>query len=152
MTSRHDVALGTVLERSNSLSSARWAWRAMLAIPLIGFALVVRTLDPSGPVTGPALLLLLVAVLWLALVAPMAILLRSHCFGAAWGGGQPIDPPSYLRGLVTVWLTLEIVAIVSLASCVAADALMPGILPGVLALALLALTGPSGRALQLTDD
>jgi len=154
MSKRYAQALGTELERTNALSAAMWAWRALLVIPLAAFAAVMATagLGPSGGawLEGWGLLFLVVALLCLALVAPPVYILRSHCFRAAWRG-KPIDPPSYVRGLITVWVVLEMTVLLSLASCVASGALLPGVLPGALALMLLAFSGPSARALGLDE-
>ncbi len=154
MSRRYQAALGTELERSNALSAAVWAWRGLIAIPLVAFLVVIATsgLGPtSGWLHGWGLIFLVVALLWLALVTPPVYILRSHCFRAAWRG-KPIDPPSYVRGLVTVWVVLEIIVMLSLASCVASGSLLPGVLPGALALMLLAFSGPQARALGLEES
>ncbi len=151
-TSRYDAALGTELERTNALEAVVWAWRAMVGMPLVAFAVIQGTLSPatSGQLTGLGLLFLVLSLLVLVLVLPPAILLRAHCFRAAWRG-QPVDPVSYTRGLLTVWLVMVGAAVLSLASCVASETLLPGILPGALAMILLALTGPSAKALALPE-
>jgi len=150
MTSQTRAVLGSELERTNARSRATFAWGWMLVMPLVAFGVVVGTLRPSaaGGVSALGLGLLVLSLLWLVLGVPAAIVLRSHCFRAAWRG-KPVDAVSYTRGLLTVWVALELVAILSLASCVASEALLPGVLPGALAVLLLGFARPSARAMGL---
>jgi len=152
MSTRSQAALGSELERSNAKSRATFAWAWMLAMPLIAFGIIFGTLRPgvSGTLGGWGLAFLVLSLLWLVLLVPAAIVLRSHCFRAAWRG-KPIDAVSYTRGMLTVWMALDGVAILSLASCVASGALVPGILPGALAVLLLVFSGPSDRAMGLSE-
>ena len=152
MSLQSENVLGGELERTNALSWARWLWRGLMLMPVIVFILIMQELQASpggGSVWG--VIFLVLALLWLALAAPVAYVLRSHCFRASWFG-KPVDPESYVRGLITVWVVLEVVAILSLASCAASGSLLPGVLPGTLALILMALSGPSARALGLDEE
>lgn len=152
---RYAMAMGSELERGNAMSAVNWAWRALVALPVAAFFLAAGTwaigVGETGEPGGWGLIFLLAALLCLALVVPPVFVLRSHCFRAAWRG-RPVDPPSYVRGLMTVWVVLEMVVLLSLASCLAYGDLLPGVLPGVLAWTLLAFCGPSERALGLKPD
>jgi hypothetical protein len=130
----------------------RWAWVwwiVLLLAPFVVFLGVVVTMLSTQGTPRPAVAnaFFMIALLWLAVTVPLAFALRSYCFRAYWEG-QPVEPHSYLRGMVTVWLAMEIGGLISLVGCWVSYTLMPCLLPAAVAFMLFTPFWPSGNAME----
>ncbi len=127
---------------------AAWAWWiALLAAPwaavLIGAAVfgMARGVWWSPGSTTFALL----SWAWLAGVAPAAMVLRSHCLRATWRGrSMPSD--RYLRGMLTIWWSLEVAILIGVVGSLATGVVLPCLAPAAVGWVVLAVLPPSDRA------
>lgn len=129
---------------------AIWTWwLAMLAAPVVVLAAGMWVLGPAEAVRwGVGTTFITAATgLWLLTATPAAVLLRSHCFRAAWRG-RPVAAPRYLRGMLTVWGVLEAAALAGAAGVVVTGAWLPCALPAATAMMLIAVLWPSARAME----
>lgn len=123
-------------------------WTVLLLLPAALFVVVMWALvfgvAPSRP--GVALTTFLLSLVWLLIATPVAFLLRHHVFRAYWEG-HTVDPRSYLKGMITIWLAPEIGGIIALLGVLLSGELLPGVLPAAVAFILFAPFWPSGRAM-----
>ena len=127
-----------------------WAWwGGLLAMPvvLLLVAAGLSVLEQALSWSVGAVLFLVLATLWLVLVLPGVLVLRSHCLRAAWRG-RPLRAEAYLRGMRTVWGTLEVAALLGVLGAVASGSWLPCLLPTAIAWSALALLSPSERAME----
>jgi hypothetical protein len=134
-----------------ALRSAWLWWVVLLLIPFVVFLWVVLALLASESGRNETLgnTFFMLSLLWLAVTVPGAFALRSYCFRAFWAG-RPVEPRSYLRGMITVWLSMEIGGLVALAGCWLSNSLMPCLLPAAVAFMLFTPFWPSGNAMEET--
>jgi hypothetical protein len=139
----------TPLTPETALRSAWLWWVVLLLLPFALFLGVVLSLLASEgePNPGIANTFFMVSLLWLLVTVPGAFALRSYCFRAYWEG-RPVEPRSYLRGMITVWLSMEIGGILALLGCWASNSLMPCLLPAAVAFMLFTPFWPSGNAME----
>jgi len=126
-------------------------WVVLLLIPFVVFLGVVLSLLASRGEANESLAntFFILSLLWLAVTVPLAFALRSYCFRGFWEG-RPVEPRSYLRGMVTVWLSMEIGGILALVGCWVSGTLMPCLLPAAVAFMLFTPFWPSGNAMEET--
>ncbi|MEM6749969.1 MAG: hypothetical protein AAGA57_04805 [Planctomycetota bacterium] len=124
------------------------SWGVMVLTPAIwGLALALR----SGFVGAPAEESWMgwgagvVAAAWLAIAVPLVLVLRGYVLRASWSG-KPVDPDSYLRGLIGVWVTLEAGAVVALIGATVSGSAWPALLPAMLAVLALGAIRPDASA------
>lgn len=135
----------------SSLMAAWRSWVLCVLAPGIWLVFVLVRLPVtaeagSGSVAGGWLVGL--AGAWLALAGPAMFAIRSYCFRAGWDG-RPVEPDSYLKGMGSVWAVLVFGAVLALMGCVVSGQWMPGIVVAGLAIGLILLVRPDGRALGL---
>jgi len=87
----------------------------------------------------------LISFLYLLAVVPMSFFWRAHLFKAYYEG-NPVQPPKYLFGMISVWMALEIGGLFSLAGCLIYDSLLPGV-PALVAFMFFVTFWPGGRAM-----
>ncbi|MEM7682426.1 MAG: hypothetical protein AAF288_10770 [Planctomycetota bacterium] len=133
---------------SQAVALAWISWGVMLLTPAIwGLAIAMRSSFLGQPAEaswvgwGAGVL----AAAWLAIATPTMLILRGYVLRAAWSG-RPVDPDSYLRGLVGVWLTLEAGAVVALIGATVSGSAWPGLLPAMLAVLALSAIRPDASA------
>lgn len=102
----------------------------------------------SGGGSAAGVWLVGLAGVWLALAGPAVFVVRSYCFRAGWDG-RPVEPDSYLKGMGSVWAVLVFGAVLALMGCVVSGQWMPGIVVAGLAIGLILMVRPDGRALGL---
>jgi hypothetical protein len=83
---------------------------------------------------------------YLAVAVPAAFFWRSREFKAYWQG-HCVSPNRYLRGMLILWLTIEIGGIMALIGCFVSGSLLPNLLPAMVAFMLFTPFWPSGRAM-----
>lgn len=148
--------------------AAQRSWSSSLAIAGVGLLVILFLLlsrDPSTAVTPQSAaapadeagsssflggLLIGLAVAWLAILGPVVVVLRSYCFkDAVAGGGRPVEPGSYLKGMSSVWGVLTVGAMLALIGAALTGQVMPGGLVALVALMLLGMVKPNKRVLGL---
>lgn len=138
----HDITPGEALWHA-------WLWwLVLLLLPFFVFIAVLFMwlfFEPT-PNETVANVFFVISMLWLLVSVPTAFALRSHCF-KAWWEGQTVEPRSYLRGMVTIWMASEIGGLIALIGCLASGSLMPTLVPAAVAFMLFVPFWPSGRAL-----
>jgi hypothetical protein len=134
-----------------ALRSAWLWWVVLLLVPFVVFLWVVLSLlvSEAAPNETLANTFFILSLAWLGVTVPLAFALRSYCFKAYWEG-QPVEPHSYLRGMVTVWLSMEIGGLLALVGCWLSGTLMPCLLPAAVAFMLFTPFWPSGNAMVET--
>jgi hypothetical protein len=156
-TSTTAVAPRDALHPEAALRIAWFCWLGFLALPFVLFLYVVWSLmDNNEPRDLNAANGWFVAsMVYLIVVVPLAIFWRSRLFRAYWTG-ECVSPKSYLIGMISVWLTLEIGGIFSLIGCLVTGSLLPNLLPALVTFMLFTPLWPSGRAMICstgnTDD
>src|SRR4051812_38377709 len=127
-----------------------WAsWLALLSIPALMMLVVMWTLlDDDTPMKDPAFAQqwFLACMTFLAIAVPAAFFWRSREFKSYWDG-KPVSPSHYLRGMLIVWLTMEVGGLMALAGCLMTGGLLPNLLPAMVAFILFTPFWPSGRAM-----
>jgi len=137
------------LTPGQALRIAWSCWLALLAVPALSFLVVMWTLmgsDGTPGDTAGAERWFLACMIYLAVAVPAAFFWRSHVFKCYWDGCV-VKPKDYLKGMLIVWLTLEVGGLVALAGCVTTNSLTPNVLPAMVAFMLFTPFWPSGRAM-----
>lgn len=88
-----------------------------------------------------------VATVWIAGVAPGAMVLRSHCLRAMWRG-RSLPADRYLRGMLTIWWALEIGILIAVTGALSTRTVLPCLMPAAVAWVWLAVLAPSDRAVM----
>ncbi|HEX7009869.1 MAG TPA: hypothetical protein VF184_07800 [Phycisphaeraceae bacterium] len=155
VSSSSSAGWSPISEPMTPAQALRWAWMAWTALLLTPFVLFVVTIaviglsawgDGGGGSAFVSNLFFAISMIWLLVAVPGAFVLRSHCFRAYWEGGT-VDPRSYLRGMLTIWLAAEIGGIVALLGCLLSGMLMPCLLPAAVAFMLFTPFWPTGEAM-----
>jgi hypothetical protein len=139
----------STLTRSQALRLAWCAWLMLLAVPAVMFLAVMwRFIDdetmPRNPATAQRWFLCTMA--YLALAVPASFFLRSREFKSYWSG-KCVTPAHYLKGMLSVWITMEIGGLLALTGCLVTESLLPNLLPALVAFILFIPFWPSGRAM-----
>jgi hypothetical protein len=142
-----DGSSGSLTVRT-ALRLAWVTWVVFLIIPFFLFLAIVWTL---GMGEGAKLHAnedhwFLGASAYLLVVVPLSFFWRGHVFKAYWTG-QTIPPMSYLYGMLTMWAALEFGGIFSMLGCFVDHALLPNLLPALVAFMFYVTLWPSGRAM-----
>lgn len=121
-------------------------WAVLLVAPFIMFLFVVWQVSGSDIVSPHANLWFIISMAYLALAVPAAIFWRSKVFRRYWNG-EVVRPREYLRGMIGVWVTIEIGGLLSLFGCLMSNTLMPCMLPAAVAFMFFTPLYPSGSAM-----
>lgn len=127
-------------------------WLLLLVVPFLFFMGVIWTISPAEPaakLVSESQAWFLTASAYLLVVVPVSFFWRGHVFKAYWSG-KTVAPGKYLFGMVSVWLALEIGGIFSLLGCKVNGALLPNLLPALVAFMFFVTLWPSGRAMVRT--
>ena len=140
-----------------ALGVAWSAWVVLLAAPIVLLAAitprVINQPAPRGPASVTADAWFIGVMIYLGVAVPAAFFLRGYLFRDYWIG-RSVAPRAYLAGSLVVWIALEVGAVLSLVGCLL-SASPAVLLPGLLAVAVFALSWPSGTAMTArgnTDD
>ncbi len=133
-------------------------WLSLLLAPCLLFLVVVwASLLGMMPDPKPAVAIgfSIASLVWLLIAVPGAFVLRNYCFKSYWEG-RTVEPRSYVRGMLTIWVAPEIGGLLALVGCMASGQWMPCLLPAAVAFVLFTPFWPSGRAMVdpvgATDD
>lgn len=139
----------TQLTPGQALKIAWAAWITLLALPALGFLVVMWSfMDTDTAPADPALAQrwFLACMAYLALAVPAAFFWRSREF-KAYFDGRVVSPGNYLRGMLTIWLAVEIGGLMALLGCFVTESMLPCLLPALVAFMLFTPFWPSGRAM-----
>src|SRR5688500_4748457 len=137
------------MTRGQALRLAWVCWLMLLAIPALMFLVVLwQFIDDETTPRDPAMAQrwFLGCMAFLAIFVPASFFLRSREFKGYWSG-ECVSPASYLKGMLSVWLTMEIGGLLALAGCLVTGSLLPNLLPALVAFILFIPFWPSGRAM-----
>jgi hypothetical protein len=136
------------LTPGQALSIAWASWLILLAVPALLFLAVMWTFIGDETVVDKATgeRWFLVTMAYLAVAVPAAFFWRSREFKAYWEG-KCVSPARYLRGMLTLWLAIEVGGVMALAGCLVSNGLTPNLLPAMVAFMLFTPFWPSGRAM-----
>ena len=124
-------------------------WLGLLLFPAMVFLYVVWALMGDGvPATAhqASSHWFLGAMAYMVIAVPLAIFWRSHLFKSYWQG-EVVDPSAYLRGMMIVWIALEIGGLLGLTGCLVTRGFLPNLIPAVVAFVLFLPLWPSGRSM-----
>jgi hypothetical protein len=131
-----------------ALRLAWGTWVVLLIIPFLVFLGAVFTLMDHEPTVAqrgtPSWFL--GASAYLLVVVPIAFFWRGRQFQAYWSG-HPVEPKKYLYGMLAIWTALEFGGIVSLLGCFVDRALLPNLLPALVAFMFYVTLWPSGKSM-----
>ncbi|HEY1921458.1 MAG TPA: hypothetical protein VGG44_01735 [Tepidisphaeraceae bacterium] len=139
---------GASLTPRTALRLAWTTWMVFLIIPFLLFLTVVWTLGIQGG-AKPQINeehWFLGSSAYMLVVVPLSFFWRGHVFKAYWTG-QTVPPTTYLYGMLTIWAALEFGGIFSLLGCFIDRALLPNLLPALVAFMFYVTLWPSGRAM-----
>ncbi len=139
-----------LLTPQRAISRAWILWGVGLLIPMVfSFVVVLAVLSGVGNDSDrTASVWFVISGIWLGLSVPLAFWLRSYCFKSYWQG-RVVEPRSYIKGMVWIWGSLVLGALLALLGVLLSGQLMPGLLVAGLALMLYLPFWPSGRAMTL---
>jgi hypothetical protein len=121
-------------------------WAVLLVAPFIMFLFVVWQISGSNVLSPHANTWFIISMAYLAFAVPAALFWRSRIFRPYWNG-EVVQPRDYLRGMIGVWITIEIGGLLSLLGCLMSGALMPCMLPAAVAFMFFTPLYPSGMAM-----
>lgn len=141
---RVGVQLSAPLSAKQALDRAWISWGVLLIFPLLWATLAwVAQGEGGAPAIGWGLSM--TAGVWLIVMGPAIYLLRGFCFRAGWVG-RKVEPNSYLRGLIEVWLVFETAAVLALVGCMLGGDVWPGLAIVFLSALLIGALYPDERA------
>ena len=138
----------THLTPGQALRIAWVSWLGLLAAPALMCLFVMwNLLDDELPGdAAQAQRWFLATMIYMAVAIPAAFFWRSHEFKCYWDGCV-VSPRNYLKGMLIVWLTMEVGGMMALAGCLVTRSLLPNLLPAMVAFMLFTPFWPSGRAM-----
>jgi hypothetical protein len=98
----------------------------------------------------------IISVAYVVIAAPLSFFVRSRYFRKYWTG-EGVPPRSYVAGQTIMWAILAIGVLLSLVGCLMTRAILPCLFPGGVAMVMLLILFPNGRAMSnqgrgATDD
>ncbi len=140
-----------------SVSTALWiawaCWFVLLVVPFGIFLTLVWRLGVvekvGAPPAGAGQAWFLIMSAYLLVLVPASFFWRGHVFKAYWSG-VPVSPAKYLEGMISIWVALEAGGILSLVGCFVSNAMLPDLLPALIAFMFFVSMWPSGRAMYRT--
>lgn len=148
-----DAPVRGELTPQRALRYAWFSYLTLLVIPLLLFLYVVAQSGDraaAGRDLGLANRWFIGTVAYVVLVVPASFFLRSRFFRGYWSGNR-VAPRDYLKGMMTVWLALEVGGLLALTGCLVTGSFAPCILPAIVAFMAFAALWPNGRAMICND-
>lgn len=132
-----------MLDMETAVRRTHLGWLlTLMAIGVLAVVVVVVAgrsgydVAPDARPEGAALAWMVIALAWIALVTPLAMVLRSYVLRSAWSE-EPVEPHSLVKGSNTIWVVLLIGAIIGLLGGLFTGDLLAALLPASLAVILL---------------
>jgi len=131
-----------------TLEKAWHTYIVLLVLPFFVFlaALIYLTVASPAPDRVLAANWFIASLLWVGIATPAAFFLRARWFKDYWAGGV-VAPADYFRGMLAIWLTLEVGGVLSLLGCALSGKMVPCLLPALAAFLLFLPFWPSGEAM-----
>lgn len=148
---------GSRLNANRALVVAWVSWAILLFFPVIVFvAAMYGSLGQPNADIALSETFFVASLAWMIVTVPLAFLLRGYIF-RSWWGGETVEPASYIKGMLAIWLSAEIGGLIALAGVWVSHLAMPCLLPAALALMLFMPFWPNGSAMSdkvgnATDD
>ena len=147
-TPRYDRHPRPPLDMETAVRRSHIGWLlTLMGIGVLATIVVIVAGDADHPMhadarpRGAALAWMVVALAWLALVTPLAMVLRSYVLRSAWTR-EPVEPRSLVKGTGTLWIVLFIGAALGLLGGLFTGDLLAALLPASLAVILLVAMRP----------
>jgi hypothetical protein len=143
------IESGSELTPGRALRVAWLCWLVLLSVPALVFLGVMWSLGGNEATPGneaAADRWFLACMIYLAVAVPAAFFWRSRIFRHYWSG-PAVSPKDYLKGMLIIWLTVELGGLASLIGCLVTHTLTPLLLPAIVAFMLFTPFWPSGRAM-----
>jgi len=124
-------------------------WFVMLTIPFVLFlAVLFRQNFGSSPEASEAVVnrWFIGSMIFCGLAVPAAFFLQARAFKGYWQG-HCVEPRAYLRGMITIWASLELSGLIALIGCWATRTMIPTMLPALIAFMLFVMLWPNGHAM-----
>lgn len=123
-------------------------WIVLLLIPFFYFMATIWVLaaEVGGPRPTVGLTFFWLSLAWLLVAMPTSFMLRNYCFRGYWEG-RPVEPRSYLKGMVTIWVAAEVGGLLAITGVLLSGQLLPCLLPAAVAFMLFTPFWPSGGAM-----
>jgi hypothetical protein len=135
-------------------SAVKWAWISWLILGIIPFLLfvwMIWTLPSNNtPQVTAGESWFVFSSIYLMIVVPVSFFWRGHIFKEYWAG-RVVVPGKYLFGMIEVWCALVLGGVISVVGCMASGAIMPNLIPAMLAFMFYVTLFPSGRAMTRTS-
>lgn len=138
------------LNPRTALLAAWVCWWTLLTIPFLVFLSVIwrqMYLELTPAPQQMAHRWFIFAMAFLGVSVPLAFFAQGRAFRAYWQG-QAVEPRKYLRGMITIWMSLEFSGLVALFGCWYTNTLLPNMLPAILAFMLFVPLWPNGHAMS----
>jgi hypothetical protein len=135
-------------------SAVKWAWISWLILGIIPFLLfiwMIWTLPSNfNPQVTAGESWFVFSSIYLMVAVPASFFWRGHIFKEYWQGRR-VMPGKYFFGMIEVWLALVFGGVISVTGCIVSGAIMPNLIPAILAFMFYVTLFPSGRAMTRTD-
>src|SRR5262249_16339302 len=121
----------------------------LLAVPFVGFiAMVWHLMDRPAETIDTAMShrWFIASMTYMMIGPPLAFFIRSRFFRGYWSG-RIIPPLNYLIGMITIWAALEFGGLLGLVGCLISGALLPNLIPALLAFMFFLPLSPNGRSM-----
>lgn len=137
------------LNAQHTLLVAWISWFVLLTIPFAVFLIVLfrQTFGEVQPASETVINRWFVgSMIFCALAVPAAFFLQGRAFKGYWQG-HCVDPRSYLRGMLSIWMSLELSGLLALVGCWVTGTMIPTMLPALVAFILFVPLWPNGHAM-----
>jgi hypothetical protein len=124
MANTHQTSID---QRRSALQTAWRAYIVLLTVPLVGLLLLIVSYPRAGVPSATAdgwNGWFLGTLTYLAVGVPAALFYRKRVC-SSYSRGEAVPPRNYLRGMLAVWLALEVGAILSLVGCYMTRSFLP---------------------------
>lgn len=122
------------------------SWASMLVFPFAVFMVVVWKITNSDLPSTSTNMWFIISMGYLVLAVPASIFWRSKVFRPYWDG-HVVQPRAYLRGMLAVWIAIEIGGLLALFGCYMTNSMMPCMIPGAIAFMFFTPLYPNGTAM-----
>jgi hypothetical protein len=123
-------------------------WLTLLVIPFFLFLYIVWKFADNESAAGSndGVAWFVLSAIYMLAVVPVSFFWRNLLFQSYWSG-HPVHPNKYLSGMVAMWIALVVGGLLSLLGCLYSGAMLPDLLPALVAFMFFVTLWPSGRAM-----
>lgn len=138
------------LNQHTALLAAWISWCTLAVIPFLAFLAMLWRHLYMNVMPAPQSTVhywFISSMIFLGISVPLAFFVQGRFFRAYWQH-QAVDPGAYLRGMLVIWVALELSGLLAIAGCWYTGTLLPNMLPAMLAFLLFVPLWPSGHAMS----